>query len=389
MEPLSMLKKLRARNWALLGASALLLGALVVRFAVPVAVHSHRVDRGPVLREVRGTGTLESVQEVPLAFKVGGRIAALPFDEGASIRQGQLLGWLDPSTLQAEFSVAKSGRGAAEAGVGRAGAELDQAKATASRAREDFQRFQRLHQQGILSRSDLDQSQEKLKVAEASVKALEAAGLQARQGVSLAQGTESIHRINLSEGRLMSPVDGLLVKRLREPGNIVQTGTPVLTVVSTRKLWVRAWVDETSLGELRVGQTAAVELRSAPGRVFKGRVDRIARQADRQTHELLVDVEVLELPEQFAVGQRADVRIGLAGRPEAIRVPSDYVEVARDTCFVNRGGRVRRVSVKVGFIGSDYVEILEGLREGDHVLRSPEAGTTLPSLRRVRVEEGS
>ncbi|MBI3132226.1 MAG: efflux RND transporter periplasmic adaptor subunit [Acidobacteria bacterium] len=366
---------------------ALLLGGLAFRFIVPVEAAAYRVDRGPVLREVRGTGTLESVQEVPLAFKMGGRITELQVDEGSPIRRGQVLGRLDPADFQAQLAMASSGRGQAEAALGRTGAELEQARASASRAKADHQRIQQLHREGILSRAELDAAQERLKVAEAMVKAVDASGASAREGAALARSAESLQRLNLSEVRLLSPVDGLLVKRLREPGNIVGAGTPVLSVVSTRKLWIRAWVDEAALGSLRVGQPAEGVLRSHPGQVFPGRIDRIARQADRQTHELLVDVELLGWPEGFAVGQRADVRIAIGGTPDAVRIPATFIG-SGNTCTVARSGRIRRVPVRPGFIGSDFVEIREGLEPGDQVLRSPEDPKELPSLRRVRVREG-
>jgi HlyD family secretion protein len=158
-------------------------------------------------------------------------------------------------------------------------------------------------------------------------------------------------------------------------------------VISTRKLWVRAWVDETSLGDLRVGQLAQVALRSHPAQVFPGRVDRIGRQADRQTHELLVDVELLQLPPGFAVGQRADVRISVAGKASALRIPTSFLNQGKGTCSVNKSGRIHQMGVKTGFAGSDFVEIQEGLQAGDQVLRSPQEGKALPSLRRVRVKE--
>ena len=131
---------------------------------------------------------------------------------------------------------------------------------------------------------------------------------------------------------------------------------------------------------------AQVALRSHPGQVFPGRVDRIGRQADRQTHELLVDVELLKLPEGFAVGQRADVRISVAGEANTLRVPASFLDQKTRTCSVQKGGRIHRVAVKVGFTGSDFVEIQDGLQAGDQVLRSPEEGKALPSLRRVQVK---
>jgi HlyD family secretion protein len=160
-----LLSRMGPWRWLLPLPLALGILSLSVSFLRPVEAKAFTVNRGAVLREVRGSGTLESVQEVPLAFKVGGRIRELPVDEGSTIRQGQLLGRLDPTDLEAQFSVARSRRGQAEAAIGRAGAELDQARATADRARGDFQRVQQLHRDGILSRADLDAAQEKVKVA--------------------------------------------------------------------------------------------------------------------------------------------------------------------------------------------------------------------------------
>lgn len=215
---------------------ALLVAILTWRFTAPVEARVRTLDRGPVYLEVRGTGTLESVQEVPLAFKVGGRIQDLPLDEGSLIHVGQVLGRLDPSDWKEQLTMAEAGRGVAEAFLGKAQADLEQSIATRQRARSDFERVQRLFEQGILSKSDLDLSQERVKVAEAGAKATEAARLQASRGESVARGTEAIQRINYKEVQLLSPVDGILTRRLREPGNIISGGTPVLTVASTRKL---------------------------------------------------------------------------------------------------------------------------------------------------------
>lgn len=367
---------------------ALALLILGVRFLVPVDAQGATVDRGPVSLNVCGTGTLESVQEVPLAFKVGGRILELPLDEGTSITKGQVLGRLDPNDLREQLAVAHAARGAAQAGVGKARADMELVRANQQRARSDYERVKRLQGEGILSRADLDAAQERLKVTEAAVQSMGAVGTQAQRGESLAMGTEAIQQLAFEEGRLLSPVDGLLTRRLREPGNIVSAGTPVLTVVSTRKLWVRAWVDESALGHLQIGQNAQVELRSHPGRSFPGRVDRIGRQSDRQTHELLVDVEVLELPPIFAMGQRADVKIQTSGPRTALRVPSLFIDKS-GSLLVNRGGRAHHIQPELGLRGSDFVEIKSGLAEGERVLRPCQPGATIGSGRRVSLKEGA
>ena len=380
------LKRRSIRRLAMIPPAILLL-VVGIRFLLPVNARAARVDFGPVSLEIRGTGTLESVQEVPLAFKVGGRIQDLPFDEGAPITQGQILGHLDPNDLREQLGVAQAARGVAQASIGKAEADISQARASLHRAQSDFERIKNLHAQGILSRADLDASQERLKVTEATVQAMGSVGNQAQRGESLAKGTEAIQRLAFQEGRLVSPVDGLLTRRLREPGNIVTAGTPVLTVVSTRKIWVRAWVDESDLGALQIGQVARIGLRSHPGKVFPGRVDRIGRQSDRQTHELLVDVELLELPPVFAMGQRADVQIQTRGPERTLRVPLAFLN-ADGSIFVDRDGRVRRVNPTLGSKGSEFVEIKMGLAAGDLVLRSP-TNTSLGIGRRVTVQEGA
>jgi RND family efflux transporter MFP subunit len=367
---------------------ALLAVILGVRTFKPEEALGARVNRGPISLDVRGTGTLESVQEVPLAFKVGGRILDLPLDEGASVAKGQVLGRLAPEDLSAQLAVAQAAHGAAEAGIGKAQADLEQARASQQRARSDFERVKRLQVEGILSRADLDAAQERVRVTDAAVQAMGAVGTQARRGESLAKGGEALQQLAFAESRLLSPVDGLLTRRLREPGNIVSAGMPVLTVVSTRKLWVRAWVDESALGRLQIGQGAQVELRSHPGRSFPGRVDRIGRQSDRQTHELLVDVEVLDLPPMFAMGQRADVRIQISGVATALRVPAGFLGMD-ESLWVERGGRARRIRPDLGFRGSEFVEVRSGLQEGERVLRPIGAGTALGAGRRVTVREGA
>jgi hypothetical protein len=162
----------------------------------------------------------------------------------------------------------------------------------------------------------------------------------------------------------------VVLRRLRDPGDTVTLGTTVLRVVATDALWSRASIDESALPLLQEGQRARVRLGTEGTPSLLGRVDRIGREVDRQTHELLVDVLLPSGPPRVAIGQRADVWIEVERRPDVARVPVAYLrrDAAGDHCLVDRGGRIRRTPVQVGLRGSDLMEIAAGLAPGDLVL---------------------
>ena len=376
-----------------LASSAVALGLVIAGFLVlrlrPASALAHRVDRGPVRAELRGTGTLEGVQEVPVAFRVSGRILDLPLEEGTFVQEGQSLGRLDPSETERQLGVAKANQALNLTGVSRAQAEMEHADATLQRAQADLERSRALAAQGILSRADLDAAIERAQVAAAQVKTYQEAKRQAQDSVKVAQASTAVQQRNLDENLLKAPMDGLLIKRLREPGHVVAAGTPVYTLVSAKKFWIRAWVDETALGFLAPGQEARVEFRSSPGRSYAGRVDRVGHKVDYQTHELLVDIELLELPSRYAVGQRADAII-LPGNEAVLRLPRTFCQETDPSCWVERQGRSVPVRVRLGRAGEDYAEVLEGLQEGDRVIRPKAARRPFRAGERVSVqEEGS
>ena len=119
---------------------------------------------------------------------------------------------------------------------------------------------------------------------------------------------------------------------------------------------------------------------------MRGEWDRVGRKVDYQTHELLVDIELLELPSTFAIGQRADAIIR-PGAEAVLRMPRVYCPEAGALCWVEREGRAVRVQVRLGRTGEDFVEVLEGLQQGDRVIRRKGAPGGFQPEERVAVTE--
>ncbi|MDX9972354.1 MAG: efflux RND transporter periplasmic adaptor subunit, partial [FCB group bacterium] len=174
----------------------------------------------------------------------------------------------------------------------------------------------------------------------------------------------------LADTQLASPFDGLVLRRSREPGDIIVPGSEILQIISTEQMWISAWVDETAMESLAVGQPARVVFRSNPDRTFNGTVARLAPLADRETREFLVDVTVKDLPKTWAVGQRAEVYIQTARKDQALLAPQQSIAWQEDQAglFVDHAGHAQWRSVTLGLRGAETVEITKGLTAGEAVI---------------------
>jgi HlyD family secretion protein len=183
----------------------------------------------------------------------------------------------------------------------------------------------------------------------------------------------------------VAPFDGLIVQRQRDPGDIAVPGSAVLSLISIKELWIAAWVDETEMSRVAIGQPARVVFRSDPDHAYRGEVARLGRQADRETREFTVDVRVLELPRNWAVGQRAEVYIQTARKTGVTVLPAQYVlwREEKPGVFVRHGQHAAWRDVTLGLRGRESVEVLAGLEAGDAVVVPAGGKTTALAGRRI------
>jgi HlyD family secretion protein len=335
----------------------------------PIEVDSVVVGESEVIRSVMGTGTLEARVQTTISPKISGRIAEVFVDQGDMVESGDVLVKLDDADLLQQARIAKTSITTAEASLGRFQAELAQAKSKLTKASADLERAQQLG--NTISRADLEVATEGFDVAVSGKAKAEANLLEAEQQVELAKASLAFDEARLADATLTAPFSGLIIDRLRDPGSVAVPGTPILQLISLEELWISAWVDETEMDELSDGQPARVLFRSQPKVEFEGQVARLGKLADRETREFTVDVRILELPEQWAIGQRAEVYIETARLEAGLSVEADFLS-HRDGqvgVYVDRGGTARWQPVQVGIEGRDKVEVVEGLRANDVVLK--------------------
>lgn len=351
----------------------------------PVTVTEHRVSRGQIVAEVLGTGTLEARVEATISPKISGRIAEILVDQGHRVTADMLLVRLDDEELRQQVAIAQANLEAAQAAIVRLTSDKERSVAVAEQAVRNHARVEGLFAGDAASRDEMDRAVEALAVAQAGLSRSEAAITEGQKELVAAEKTLEYHRARLADTEITAPFDGLIVRRHRDPGGVVVPGSAILTLISTNELWVSAWVDETEIANLGTDLPARVVFRSEPQRSYPGTVVRLGREADRETREFIVDVRVLELPQNWAVGQRAETFIEVARKEDVASVPGEFIIDSGDGpgVFVSSNGRSVWRQVQLGLRSRESVEVLEGLNADDIVVVPVDTRVTLSEGRRV------
>jgi RND family efflux transporter MFP subunit len=357
-----------------------------VRFA-PVAVTAHRVESGDVAAEVMGTGTLEAHFKSTVSPRISGRLQEVVVDMGDRVTAGKLLARLDDVELKPQVEMAQASVAVAQSTLDRLEADRTQALAALEQATANNERASQLRPGGAISQEDVDRVTANWKTAKAGVARAEAALIEGRKQLIAAERNLAYRKALLADTEIVAPFDGLIVQRQRDSGDIAVPGSPVLSLISTKELWVTAWVDETEMSRVAVGQPTTVVFRSEPDRDYDGEVARLGRQADRETREFSVDVRVLELPKSWAVGQRAEVFIRTARKTGVTVLPARHVlwREGNPGVYVREGERAAWRDVTLGLRGRDRVEVTAGLEPGEWLVTPADGKTTAIEGRRISV----
>jgi HlyD family secretion protein len=377
------LKNILSKSWKWI--LLIILIALViykVKFS-PVPVSTSVAQHGEVVEEVMGTGTLEAHYQTSVSSKIQGLIVELMADQNDWVESGQILARLDDSDFAREVSTQEAIVNAEVATVERVKADQARSRAIFDQARRDYDRYAGLLVSKSISQEVMDKTIQGLAVAEADVERSTAAIREADRQVLAARERLRFQQARLGDTRIYSPFKGLIVRKDRDVGDIVVPGATIFQLISTREMWVSAWVDETSMAGLEPGQKTRVVFRSDPKQELKGKVVRISREVDRETREFKVDVGLDSLPQNWAIGQRAEVYIETARKNNVINVPLQAIVWKKNTSgvYLAKDGRAQWRDVSLGLRGIDRIEILKGISVNDTIITGPDPSQLMDGLR--------
>ncbi len=302
-----------------------------------VTAHSRNIER-----TIIASGPVSPWEEMQLGVELSGvRVTSLKVDVGQEVKRGQLLLELDHRSLDSDLR--------------QADASLNEAKAGLQLANINFNRGQLLSKSQLISASALDELRAGVVQAQARLATTQAV----RDGVQLKRDFAS----------LRAPADGIISKRLVQPGQVVMAGAELLRMIRDGRLEWRAELNETDLARVQTG--AVVRLQTADGKTVDGVVRAVSPGLDAgtRTGTLFAD---LPNPGNLKSGTFLEGRI-LVGASQALMVPSASV-IQRDghsyVFKVDANNIAKLVRVSSGISDQGYIEILDGLKAGEAVVET-------------------
>jgi HlyD family secretion protein len=395
---------LRTRRWRILAAAGALvaLGYLLFAALAGPRVRVVSVARLDVVQSVVASGRIATPNRVDVGSQIIGMVADVPVKEGQAVTAGETLVLLQSSEFRAGVKQAEVAVAQAEARLRQlrelqlpvASQALRQAEANLANARIQFDRNQRLYDSGFVGKSVLDDSQRNLEVAQTQVDS-------ARKQVETAQPAGSDYavalaaldqaraslqaaRARLAYTTIRAPVNGTLIARDVERGDVVQPSKTLMVLAPDGEAQIVLQIDERNLAKLKLGQKALASADAYATERFAAELVYINPGIDAQRGTVEVKLRVPEPPAYLRQDMTVSVDIEIERRAAALTLPAEAVHDATSPSpwvLLVKDGTATRQPVTLGLRGVGSVEILGGLAEGDRVVP---AGNAIRPGQRLR-----
>ncbi|MBB3921105.1 MULTISPECIES: efflux RND transporter periplasmic adaptor subunit [Xanthomonas] len=293
--------------------------------AVPVEIA--KAARRAVAASYTGTAALEPRAEAQVVAKTSGVALAVMVEEGQKVSAGQALVRLDPD--RAHLAVAQS-------------------EAQLRKLENSYRRATQLVGQQLVSAADVDQL---------------------KFDVENSRAQHRLASLELSYTTVQAPISGVIASRSIKTGNFVQINTPIFRIVDDSQLEATLNVPERELATLKSGQPVTLLADALPGQQFIGKVDRIAPVVDSGSGTFRVICAFGQGAEALQPGMFGRIRIDYDQRKDALVIPRlALLDDGEPAVFVVRNGKASRVPVKLGYAEGPWLEVRQGLKEGDQVV---------------------
>jgi HlyD family secretion protein len=394
----------------------------------PASVDAIIAKTGSLSNSLEYTGTTQPYRSISLRTQAEGQLLSLAVDVGDPVTQGQILARLDNSILLTSVGEAQAEAAALASNVAQARTEVSEGESQVARSRleleqaqADLKRLEKLFTAGAIALQEVEQARteagtrrQALQSAQRVVRTRQQAVTAAQRRVRAQQAVITREQQRLSFAVITSPINGVVLERAVEPGNLAQTGSEILKLGDFSRVKVSVQVSELELANIRTGQSVQVKLDAFPKDSLQGQVSRVSPVADPTARLIPVEVIIPNAQRRIGSGLLARVDFG-AQRPNAVMVPEGALQANRDrraqsgnrrpagansdigktgTLFTVTGGgaqaKVEARRVTLGERRDGQVEVLTGVKPGDHlVTRSNRALKDGDPVRLSAISEGA
>jgi HlyD family secretion protein len=384
------------------GVLLLLIVAMVIsgKKDKAVTVQTEKVTKKNIVQVVSGTGVIQPETKVDISAEISGEIVQLPYREGDTVKKNDLLVKIKAEQYSDRISQQ-------QAGVNYSQSQVEVSENNLKKAELELRRTEQLHQSGLVSQSDLDNARIAYEVAKSQVKSSNA---NVRQNVAMLRQSSQ----DLSKATIRSTMNGIVTKLNNELGEKVvgtqqMAGTVIMTVSDLSVMDAEIEISETDITNVKLGDTADVEIDAFPDRIIKGVVYEISNSAkskgvgtQEQIINFVVKVRIVDTDLYLKPGMSCNADIKVNHKDDIIAVPIQCItaredeikekpdentdvkrvseenakkkEKPREVVFIVEDGKpqkVKMVTVKTGISDDKYIEITEGLQADVEVVKGP------------------
>lgn len=344
-------------------------------------VQAYQVSRQNMTRKISLSGQTVPLAQVDLSTKYAGRIASVNVDLGDTVSPGQVLLVQDIQdaalTLQQNQAALQQANADSKSAESQFAADLQKAAVDYDTAKMNYNRYVILKNEGAISQKELDTMYQSMIVAKSSLEQLQSQQVGdvpasvASKYAAQAKASYAVDSTNqqLDDMTLRAPRAGTITYRNAEVGAMANANTKVLTITDTSSIYIDCSLAEADVAALQVGTTLPVSIESVAN-TYDGIITYVSPAMDPSTKTYTVRISLTNPDASLRGGMFAQASLDVLQRPDTLFVPKDalleqngisqlYVILPDNTIEIR--------TVKTGFRNDDYVEITDGLTDGDRI----------------------
>jgi len=336
------------------------------RVYIPKSTYEYKSPKvGDLNLTVFGIGELSAKNIYKISSNSGGKILKIFKDEGQSVKKGEVVALLDEVDLPKQLEEAKALRKKAILETQALKEELQGLKAQYILINKSFKRYEALYKDGYASESEYDKAKADLDSIKSQIEALKS-----RINSSLFEQKRAKSAIEAIQERLKrlkvtSLVDGYIISKDVSKSQTILPQQSIISVVKPKEVWIRAYIDESLSGKIKINQEAKIRLRSKRNRELNGFVARIEAKSDAITQERVVDIAFREPLKRFYINEQAEVTIKVGELKGVLIIPLSLIQDGG--VWVYKDGKAHFIKLKILGKNGNFVAV-EGLKKEDKIL---------------------